>query len=230
MSPSRVLAVAASGWMCGDLEGGLVCDLEQVSQSILWHSRTVLGRVSLTGHWQTAWVQGSWLSWGTERLIEQLGIEEISPSHRHHDCSQSSWSIIPTLLGQVTFTNKPSSFQKLNQKRGGHREMTVETCITSSWANHRVITAQPAFLWGKRVPEGWATVRGKKGLSFLIQIPARGFSSKEQAPHYLESWTFSCLLFNLRSTYTVVCLEKQSFSIQSGVWLRNQEARSPSII
>lgn len=136
MSPSRVLAVAASGWMCGDLEGGLVCDLEQVSQSILWHSRTVLGRVSLTGHWQTAWVQGSWLSWGTERLIEQLGIEEISPFHRHHDCSQSSWSITPTLLGQVTFTNKPSSFQKLNQKRGGHREMTVETCITSSWANH----------------------------------------------------------------------------------------------
>lgn len=202
-----------------------MCDPEQASQTILWQSRTVLRRISITGHWQTGWAQGCWLSWGTARLFKHWRFEEISPFHKHHDYSQSSWSITSTLLGQVTFANKPSSFQKLNQKRGGQREVTVgnlyHLILSKPQSDHSStsLSVGEDSAWRVRCNEG-----KKRGQSLLIQIPARGFFSKEQAPHYLGNWT---LLFNLRSTCTVVWLEKQSFSIQSGVWLINQEASSP---
>lgn len=105
-----------------------------------------------------------------------------------HEYSQSSWNITPPLLGWVAFKSKPSWTQKLNQKKRGHRVVTVESLYhIASWANYGMITAEPAFLWGKTVPDGWGAVREKQDKAFSFESQREDALAKKKPQNII--WT-----------------------------------------
>lgn len=174
MSPSRALAVTDSEWMCGDLEGGFTFGVwPWTSQPN--HPLTQQGCFEKSLHNRTDWLGPRVLAFlGSCQTNQTLRVWGNLPFHRHHDYSQSSWSIILTLLGQVTFTNKPSSFQKLNQKRRGHREVTVRNLYHLILSKPRGGHSSTSLSVGEELPEGWGAVGGKKGTKPSHSNPSKG--------------------------------------------------------